>query len=112
MYLYLLDPTKTWHPDTHLNIPIFQELPTLKLLLLLLLDHKPLQRKSIKEKYDYHGKGETSIIVYFENSNDLIWICWKLQGFLIRKESTVKDTSIWQQRFWRILIQLFSTGSV
>ena len=42
------------------------------------------------------------------NSSDATWICWKLQGFPIRKESRIKDTSIWQKKFWKVLVQAFS----
>ena len=48
-------------------------------------------------------------LMRFDNSSDFTQICLRLQGFPIRKVSTIKETSIWQQRFSRILVQEFST---
>ena len=69
-------------------------------------------RKDVMYVYDYHGRDDNSIIIYFGNSSDLTCICQKFHGFLIRKESAIKDTLIWQQRVGRALVQVFSTGSV
>ena len=60
-----------------------------------------LLSKSAIEETKYHGKGHESTIILLQvdNYSDFTQICWKLQGFPIRKDSTIKDTSIWQLRF-------------
>ena len=58
-----------------------------------------MARKNVKEESDFHGRVEISIAVQFGDSSDITWICGKLQSFPNRKESTIKDNSIWQQRF-------------
>ena len=70
-----------------------------------------MARKSVIEEPEYHGRGEKSTKIYY---NLIIPVsfsqsCWRLQGFPIRKNSTIKDTSIWQRRFIRtsIISQLF-----
>ena len=65
-----------------------------------------MARKDIKEETDYHGRGDVNIIVEFDNSSDLIWICLKHQGSPIRKDSTIKDISI------SVFVQVFLTGSM
>ena len=41
MYLHLFDSTKTQYSTTHLDIQKFSEIPTLKMLFLLVLARKP-----------------------------------------------------------------------
>ena len=55
-----------------------------------------MARKDVKERSDYQGRGDMINIVWFDNSNDLTWICRKCP---IRKGYTIKDTSIFHQRF-------------
>ena len=47
-------------------------------------------------------------LLRFDNSSDFTESYWRLQSFLITEDSTIKDTSFWEQRFWRVLVQEFS----
>ena len=87
---------------------------TLKMLFLLFLPCKfhpcdgKMTRNDVKEESDYHVKGHMSIIVKFGNSSGLTWICRKLESLLIRKDSTIKDTSILWHMFWKVYPGVFS----
>ena len=60
-----------------------------------------MARKSVIEEPEYHGRGDKSTIIYYDLIIPVNFTqsCWRLQGFPIRKDPTIKDTSIWQQRF-------------
>ena len=79
----------------------------------LLRNIKKMARKSIIAEAEYHERGdniqEHYHLLRLDNSSDFTQICWGLQGFPIRKDSTIKYTSIWQWRYWRALVQEFST---
>ena len=66
------------------------------------------ERKDVKEESDLHGKSDKSITVlhYYIRAlhYSIAWIYWKFQGFPIRINSTIKDTSVWKQMFWRVLV--------
>ena len=82
--------------------------------------HK-LRKKSKKKRYwktwtSRERWQEHYNLVRFDNSilfdDFIIWSytdLWKLQRFPIGKDSTIKNTSIWQRRFWKVLFQEFST---
>ena len=58
-----------------------------------------MARKSVIEEPDYHGRGDKSTITYYDLIEEAPRLeeapsCWRLQGFPIIKDSTVKDTSI------------------
>ena len=59
-----------------------------------------LLSKNVIEEHEYHGERsrEHYNLLRFDNSSDFTQNCWKLQGFPITKDSTIKDTSIWQRR--------------
>ena len=64
------------------------------------------------EESDFHGRGHSSIIVYFGNSSDLTWIVESNKRFPFKKYSAVKDISIWQKEALKGLVHVFSTDSV
>lgn len=53
-----------------------------------------MMRKSVIKEPEYN-------LVWFDNASDLTQTCWKLQGFFMRKDSTVKGhlslaTEVWK----------------
>ena len=72
-----------------------------------------MARKSVIEEPEYHGRGDKSTIIYYNLIIPVSFTqsCRRIQGSPIRKDSAIKDTSIWQQRFLRVLVQEFSAVS-
>ena len=55
-----------------------------------------MARKRDIEEPEYHGRGDKSTKIYYDLIIPVSFTqsCWRLQGFPIRKDSTIKDIQI------------------